>query len=191
MFFRNSEETRQYWEICTQLKIDKKNVLLLHDEILGKGSSSTVITAIIKHASALMPYLNFLERTSVDELSVAAKKINRLEHDEIQQLYGELDTARRLQNHPNICALIGWTYHLDVPCLLFERMDMNLLTYLIKLRIPDADVISVSTSSQSQSLSNGYVIPDFDEDQQKIFLQILWNAAQGMTYIAARGIAHR
>uniref|UniRef100_A0AC34FCK6 Protein kinase domain-containing protein n=1 Tax=Panagrolaimus sp. ES5 TaxID=591445 RepID=A0AC34FCK6_9BILA len=161
--------------------------------IKGQGVSSTVYEAIIKRC--LLPEYprRSFDNNISEDCIVAAKILNQFEKDQIDYIVNEIEAARKLEKHEKICTLLGHSKHLGAPCLFFEMMETDLFSYLISLRQPISESGSESGSTLTLSVaeSERYSVPDFDERQQKIFLQILWQASQGLEYIASKNIVHR
>uniref|UniRef100_A0A914PRJ1 Protein kinase domain-containing protein n=1 Tax=Panagrolaimus davidi TaxID=227884 RepID=A0A914PRJ1_9BILA len=181
---------------CDEFYIPEGKFKINFNLVKGQGLSSTVYEATIKRALLLaLPRKSFDHNSISEDYVVAAKLLNHLQQDQISQsdFYGEINAARKLGKHDKICTLLGWSAHLEAPCLLFELMEMDLYNYLLRLREPLSQSGSEngSTITLSVTESEHYSVPDFDEKQQKIFLQILWQASQGLDYIASKNIVHR
>uniref|UniRef100_A0A914XW76 Protein kinase domain-containing protein n=1 Tax=Panagrolaimus superbus TaxID=310955 RepID=A0A914XW76_9BILA len=189
----NEEEKKLFSNARDKLFIDEAMVEVDYNVILGRGASSTVYKAIIKGIAPSLRPKKELESAVSEDYIVAAKVSNQFGREQIEELIGEIEAARCLENHPNICAMLGWSTHLGAPCLLFESMELDLLSYIKSLRVESNDVTSVADSVSLTSIANSehYSVPDFDENQQKIFLQILWQASKGLEYIASKNIVHR
>uniref|UniRef100_A0A914Q555 Protein kinase domain-containing protein n=1 Tax=Panagrolaimus davidi TaxID=227884 RepID=A0A914Q555_9BILA len=192
-FKLNEEEKKLFSNARDKLFIDETMVEVDYNVILGRGASSTVYKAVIKGIAPSLRPKKELESAVSEDYIVAAKVSNQFGREQIEELIGEIEAARTLENHPNICSMLGWSTHLGAPCLLFESMELDLLSYIKSLRVESIDTTSEndSLSQASVPISEHYSVPDFDENQQKIYLQILWQATKGLEYIASKNIVHR
>lgn len=147
-------------------------LIIDYEKILGRGSSSTVYDALIKGDAPILRTTKALDMSKYHDCAVAAKvPKNQFGRDQIEGLISEIDAGRRLGYHPNICVLLGWTMHQGSPCLFFEPMKQNLLTFAVGLNpINDDEKVEFPQMQITQ-----------------IFLQI----ANALSYVSSIGLIHR
>ena len=149
------------WRIpTTELLIDFMN-------ILGKGSSATIYKAYLNAKSPLSMLAPKLETQHFQRCPVAVKASLCYNFLDPEQLNNEIKTMITLGHHKNICAFLGWSMARELPCLVFELVESDLLKW-------------------SKSFRESETIPPIKE-----VYRILWQVANGMMHISQHKLVHR
>uniref|UniRef100_A0A914D3B8 receptor protein-tyrosine kinase n=1 Tax=Acrobeloides nanus TaxID=290746 RepID=A0A914D3B8_9BILA len=137
------------------------------DTPLGKGVSSTVYKGRLIGASSLHEQQNSPETQQFVDCDVAIKVTNNFGKKEADQLFKEIDAMKKIGFHENVMCMLGWTLSGEIPCLVFEIAQKDLLHYVSEFRDLSAEKVPYQA-----------------------FLSILWQITKGMHYIALKGLVH-
>lgn len=130
------------------LYIPESKITIDFDEILGKGAMGTVFAA------------------KTNNRFVAIKIPIQKNSDYFEDFSHELKIASMLRGHSTICAAHSWTVYREIPCLIFEKMEGNLLTFV---RNCDDEIFPPN----------------------KLFLQYLWQISDALMFVASKQLVHR
>uniref|UniRef100_A0A914EMQ6 Protein kinase domain-containing protein n=1 Tax=Acrobeloides nanus TaxID=290746 RepID=A0A914EMQ6_9BILA len=104
------------------------------DTPLGKGVSSTVYKGRLIGPSSLHEQQNSAETQQFADCDVAIKVINNFGQKEADQLFKEIDAMKKIGFHENLMCMLGWTLSGEIPCLVFEIAQKDLLHYVPAFR---------------------------------------------------------
>lgn len=97
--------------------------------------------------------------------NAALKLPTTFDHDEVEQFVRELDALILIGPHPHVITFFGWTLYNEIPALITELAQTDLLSYVRELR--------------------GHEIPI------KTILSILWQITQALDHLASLMMVHR
>uniref|UniRef100_A0A914CQ12 receptor protein-tyrosine kinase n=1 Tax=Acrobeloides nanus TaxID=290746 RepID=A0A914CQ12_9BILA len=137
------------------------------DTPLGKGVSSTVYKGRLIGPSSLHEQQNSTKTQQFVDCDVAIKVTNNFGQKEADQLFKEIDAMKKIGFHENLMCMLGWTLSGEIPCLVFEIAQKDLLHYVSAFRDLAAEMVPYQA-----------------------FLSILWQITKGMHYIALKGLVH-
>ena len=95
----------------------------------------------------------------------ALKVLTNFDPEGVDQFTRELDALITIGPHPNVIALLGWTFYHEMPALITELATSNLAQYVQSFR--------------------GETIPN------KAIISILWQITQALDFVASRQLVHR
>uniref|UniRef100_A0A914Q3N4 Protein kinase domain-containing protein n=1 Tax=Panagrolaimus davidi TaxID=227884 RepID=A0A914Q3N4_9BILA len=103
--------------------------------------------------------------TNILNRNVAVKIPNSFKDVEIKKFVQQIEALILFKYHPNILTIIGWTLYGDIPVLITELAETNLLNYV-------------------QTISN-------HQNFKKFSLQVLWQISNALAYVASHKMIHR
>ncbi|KAE9547662.1 hypothetical protein FO519_009123 [Halicephalobus sp. NKZ332] len=157
----NLDESRK------DLFVDIKNLEIDFETIIGKGSTSTVYCGKLKGPAPIQKTSGSFETQKFVDCKVVIKIGNDFDQNSVEKFLAEIDAARKIGFEKNISCLLGWTFFREIPSLIFEPVDWNLLEW---------------TRNYRKKKEN------FPE---KIILKIFWQICSGMEKVASVGLIHR
>uniref|UniRef100_A0A914QZH5 receptor protein-tyrosine kinase n=1 Tax=Panagrolaimus davidi TaxID=227884 RepID=A0A914QZH5_9BILA len=149
--------SRQITDAYNNIFIAETKIIVNFEKILGKGSTATVYAAV------------FEESKSVTK-QIAIKIPIQTRMDYFEEFCHELKITTILKNHSTICAATSWTLYRELPCLIFEKMDTDLLSFVKRYNEPQN-------------------VEEFPPT--KLFLQFLWQISDALNFIASKKLVHR
>ncbi|KAE9552872.1 hypothetical protein FO519_003937 [Halicephalobus sp. NKZ332] len=163
-----TEITHQNLTQFDNWRIPASGISINFTNILGRGSSATIYKAFLSTKSPLSENIPRLETQHFTKCHVAVKAslcYNFMDSDQINK---EIEVMKVLEYHPNICGFLGWTMARELPCLVFELVESDLLKWSKSFR---------ETHSKMPPIKDIY--------------KILWQIANGMIHISMKKLVHR
>uniref|UniRef100_A0A0N5BGX5 Protein kinase domain-containing protein n=1 Tax=Strongyloides papillosus TaxID=174720 RepID=A0A0N5BGX5_STREA len=169
---RNLPETERLpWEVKSdRIHID-------YEFPLGNGKYSNVYLGKLKGKAPVMGWIKRVEIKQYQDCAVAIKVPKRFDSEEEGQLLREIAVMKAINNHVNICMLLGCTVRNNLVCTVMELTHTNLSKYL--------NQIKQSFCEQNTHNTSLAMIP------YGRFISMIIEICGAMSLLASKGFVHR
>ncbi|CEF59579.1 Putative tyrosine-protein kinase Wsck [Strongyloides ratti] len=169
---KNLPETERLpWEVKSdRIHID-------YEFPLGNGKYSNVYLGKLKGPAPVMGWIKRVEIKQYQDCAVAIKVPKRFDSEEEGQLLREIAVMKAINNHVNICMLLGCTVRNNLVCTVMELTHTNLNKYLKQIKH--------SFSEQNTNNTSIAMIP------YGRFINMIIEICNAMSLLASKGFVHR
>uniref|UniRef100_A0A0N4Z356 Protein kinase domain-containing protein n=1 Tax=Parastrongyloides trichosuri TaxID=131310 RepID=A0A0N4Z356_PARTI len=165
------ENERLPWEVKSdRIHID-------YEFPLGEGKYFNVYLGKLKGPAPVMGWIKRIEIKQYQDCAVAIRVPKRFDSDEEAQLLREIAVMNSINNHVNICMLLGCTVRNNLVCTVMELTHTNLSKYL--------GLIKQSFTEQKTYNTSLAMIP------YARFISMLTEITGAMSLLASKGFVHR
>lgn len=114
--------------------VHPNSIFIDFSKLLGEGVCSKVYVGHLLGTSPLYNLTRKIEVQRFQDCSVAVKVASNFGQDEVSSLLNEIGTMKTLGYHENVMCMLGWTLAADMPCLIFDLANGDLLDFVQGLR---------------------------------------------------------
>lgn len=100
------------------------------DMELGRGVSSTVYKGFLMGLAPLHKILETENDRKFSDCDVAVKCTHHFGQSEVEKFFKEIDVMKAIGYHTNVMCMLGWALSGDVPCMVFEIAEKDLLGFV-------------------------------------------------------------
>uniref|UniRef100_A0A914CQ68 Serine-threonine/tyrosine-protein kinase catalytic domain-containing protein n=1 Tax=Acrobeloides nanus TaxID=290746 RepID=A0A914CQ68_9BILA len=171
------EEVEDLKEKRDEFTIFKKKLRIHYESPLGHGASSTIYNGFLYGQSPLTVLTKRLQTQRFQDCKVAIKLPSSNGQEEIEQLFREIDSMKRIGYHEHVISMLGICFLAEKAVIVFELAEKDLLAYILNLDydsesgfgfwIPNPDsVFRIRIQIQNPDSESGFVFwilnPDSD-----------------------------
>uniref|UniRef100_A0A0K0ESA5 Protein kinase domain-containing protein n=1 Tax=Strongyloides stercoralis TaxID=6248 RepID=A0A0K0ESA5_STRER len=169
---KNLPETERLpWEVKSdRIHID-------YEFPLGNGKYSNIYLGKLKGPAPVMGWIKRVEIKQYQDCAVAIKVPKRFDSEEEGQLLREIAVMKAINNHVNICMLLGCTVRNNLVCTVMELTHTNLSKYLKQIK--------QSFCEQNTNNTSLAMIP------YGRFINMIIEICNAMSLLASKGFVHR
>jgi serine/threonine protein kinase len=128
------EEVEDLKEKRDEFTIPKKKLRIHFESPLGHGASSTIYNGFLYGQSPLTVSTKRLDTQRFQDCKVAVKVPSSIGQDEIEQLFREIDSMKRIGYHEHVVSMLGICFLAEKAVVVFELAEKDLLAYVRSFR---------------------------------------------------------